>query len=117
MTVKINPSSAFPHLNIRVADTWGKRLIGLLGKKTLQSNQALWIKPCNAIHTFGMSLPIAVHFLDQNNQVIRSHGRIKPWRILICLSAKSVIEMKNAEGNDLEIQRKLIARHIAMDKY
>lgn len=102
-------------LDIKVADSWQKRFIGLLGSKSLQPNQALWIKPCNAIHTFGMSHPIAIHFLDDKNRVLRSHRCLKPWRILICLGAKSVIEMKNADNDELVKQVKSIEDHLAVD--
>ena len=78
-----------------LAHTWRRRLKGLLGDPPLNATQALWLKPCNAIHTVGMTYPIAVHFLDSKGQVVRSIPSLRPWRFAICLRATSVIEMSS----------------------
>ncbi len=65
----------------RLADSFLKRLTGLLGKKKLAKSQALIIKPCNSIHTFFMHFPIDVLFVNKNNAVIKVILGLKPFRL------------------------------------
>ncbi len=65
----------------RLADTPLKRLIGLLGKKSLAPNEALIIKPCNSIHMFFMKFPIDVIFLDGENHAVGIVENIKPFQL------------------------------------
>jgi uncharacterized membrane protein (UPF0127 family) len=87
-----------------LAHTWPQRLRGLLGRPALTDKQALWLKPCHAVHTIGMRYPIAVHFLDHQGQVIRSIARLAPWDLAICLRANSVIEMASVDSTALSGQ-------------
>lgn len=96
------------------AHTWATRLRGLLGSKPLNAKQALWLKPCHAIHTFGMTYPIAVHFIDRQGQVIRSIARVPPQRFAICLRATSVIEMSSVCPTKLASQVSAINRYLSI---
>ena len=49
--------------SLTVADKLLLRMKGLLGRKSLDHGEGLWIKPCMGIHTFGMRFPIDVIFL------------------------------------------------------
>ena len=53
------------------ADTFWKRLKGLLGRKSLEAGEALWITPCHQVHMIGMKFPISVWFLDKNFNIIK----------------------------------------------
>lgn len=78
----------------RFADSWLKRLIGLLAESKLGNGHGLWLKPCASIHTIGMRFPIDVVFLDEENCVKKLASSLKPYRF--CLSAKgtrSVLEL------------------------
>jgi len=68
-----------------------ERLRGLLGRK-LDQFSALWIVPCNSIHTLGMSYPLDVVYLDRNNSVIKLVRSIPSCRFSMALKAYSVIE-------------------------
>jgi uncharacterized protein len=76
-----------------VADTAGKRRRGLLGRDSLPEGQALWIVPCEAIHTFWMRFPIDVVYLDRRKRVRKTCRAIMPWRLSMCLFAHSVLEL------------------------
>ncbi|MCO5143527.1 MAG: DUF192 domain-containing protein [Oligoflexia bacterium] len=89
-----------------------ERMKGLLGKKNLNSDEALLIKPCNSVHTFFMSMPIDVAFLDSKNKIVAIYREMKPWRLSwIHFFATSVIEAKSGRfsecnlslGEELEI--------------
>jgi uncharacterized membrane protein (UPF0127 family) len=80
-------------MNIIRANTWFSRAAGLLTRPRLKAGEVLWLTPCHAIHTFGMTYPIAVFFLDQHLQVIEVRPCVKPTRIAYCHRAHSVCEM------------------------
>ncbi|MDP3042652.1 MAG: DUF192 domain-containing protein [Candidatus Omnitrophota bacterium] len=64
----------------RVADTFYKRLVGLLNRNSLEKGEALILKPCSSIHTLFMRFPIDVLFLDKNGKVIGLLSVFRPFR-------------------------------------
>ena len=54
-----------------IADSFFRRLQGLLGQDSLASGAGLILKPCDSIHTFFMRFPIDAAFVDKNNRVTR----------------------------------------------
>jgi len=70
-----------------------ERRRGLLGITELDPDEGLWIAPCEAIHTFGMKIPIDILFLDREYRVKKIHREIRPNRIAFCLSAASAVEL------------------------
>lgn len=78
---------------VEVADHGAKRRKGLLGRKGLAQGEALWIRPCEAVHTFFMQFPIDLVYLDRDMRVRKVRGNVRPWRISGCLSAHSVLEL------------------------
>lgn len=96
-----------------LADTAMTRLFGLLGKRTLDEEAGLLIRPSSGVHTWAMSMPIDVLTLDKNNTVIGAYERVKPWRVCgLSLRTKSVLELpagrisrcQVAVGDRLQIQ-------------
>jgi uncharacterized membrane protein (UPF0127 family) len=59
----------------------------------LEDGSGIWIAPCEAIHTFGMNMPIDVVFLDRHFKVRKLSSSLVPRRISVCLSAASVLEI------------------------
>jgi len=81
-------------LQTRVANTWIKRLVGLLPEKKLNEGDGLWIQPCSSIHTIGMRFPIDVVFLDKNHRIKKLGKSVKPFRFCASLKGtKSVLEL------------------------
>ncbi len=94
--------------SVEVAGSSGKRSKGLLGRKELAKGEALWIVPCEAVHTFGMQFAIDLVYLDRRHRIRKVRSNVAPWRLSACLSAHSVIELAagtieetNAEPGDL----------------
>ena len=65
---------------VKVANSFLTRLVGLLNKSSLSSSEALIIRPCKAIHTWLMKFSIDVLFLDENNKVIHIMENMVPGR-------------------------------------
>jgi len=80
---------------LEVADSFFKRLKGLLGKESMEDGTALWIRNANSIHTFFMKFEIDVMFLDKNLKVKKCIQGVKPNEIIWPIwGARSVVEMK-----------------------
>ncbi|MES3037996.1 MAG: DUF192 domain-containing protein [Bdellovibrionota bacterium] len=67
--------------------------MGLLGKKSLNPDEGLWITPCYGIHTWFMRFPLDCVFVDRDCKVIETKSDVKPWRIVMPVKgAHSVFE-------------------------
>src|ERR1700691_5634943 len=78
---------------LEVADSGPKRNKGLLGRKGLADGEGLWITPCESVHTFFMQFPIDLVYLDRKNRVRKLCNSVPAWRISVCLSAHSILEL------------------------
>lgn len=78
---------------IHLAGSSSERRRGLLGLSSLDGDAGLWIYPCEAIHTFGMQIPLDVVFLDAHHRVRKIQRAVSRNRISLCLSARSVVEL------------------------
>ncbi len=79
--------------NLESAESLWSRGVGLLSRKSIQDNEALWIKPCNNIHTFFMRFAIDCIFIDEKLKIVRVVNNIKPFRFAgPYWKARSVIE-------------------------
>jgi uncharacterized membrane protein (UPF0127 family) len=79
--------------NVEVAGSGVKRSKGLLGRSGLGPGEALWIVPCEAVHTFGMKFPIDLIYLDRHHRIRKIRKNVRPWRMSACITAYSVIEL------------------------
>lgn len=99
---------------VELANTFLTRLRGLMFRRRLSPTVALWIRPCNGVHTFWMFFAIDVLFLDRELRVVKLVENMRPFRLTRPhLAARSVIEMaahtiakaKLKVGDQLEIVR------------
>jgi uncharacterized membrane protein (UPF0127 family) len=63
-----------------MAERFWQRARGLLGRPPLAEGEALVIRPCKAVHTWGMGHPIDVAFLDPDGRVVASYEALPPNR-------------------------------------
>jgi uncharacterized protein len=78
---------------VDIADTSGKRRVGLLKHERLETGEGLWIVPCESVHTFFMKFPIDLVYLDRRHKVRKVRSAVPPWRLSGCLFAHSVLEL------------------------
>lgn len=84
----------FLAFRVKVADSIVSRLVGLLGRKSLEPDSGAWIVPSNAIHTLGMMFPLDVVLIDKNFKVVGLREMLRPFSILgPNFQAESVIEL------------------------
>ena len=64
-----------------LADSFWRRLRGLLGRDGLGDGEGLVIVPCNSVHMLGMRFPLDVLHLDRSGTVLRTLQNLKPGRL------------------------------------
>ncbi len=80
---------------LRIASSFLRRGIGLLGRGSLRPGEALLIAPCNSVHTLFMRFGIDVAVLDADGRVLRLWPAMRPWRILMPVrGGRCIIEME-----------------------
>jgi uncharacterized protein len=89
---------------LTIADTSLARLIGLMGKKRLDPECGLLIKPSSGIHTFGMRFSIDVVALSKGLQVLKLWPALPPFRITsTSLKTHCVLELPAGQINNCRI--------------
>ena len=91
--------------NVEVANTFKKRLLGLMGKKNIK--EGLYFPKTNSIHTFFMREPIDVIMIDNDNNVVYFEKNLKRNKILIKKKAHHTIELPHNSLNKININDKL----------
>jgi uncharacterized protein len=79
---------------IKVANSFTKRLKGLMFRKDPLAEEGLWIMPCNSIHMCFMYFPIDAVFINKKGRIVKLVEELQPWRIVKPVqSAHSVLEL------------------------
>ncbi|MGC1183615.1 MAG: DUF192 domain-containing protein [Candidatus Dormiibacterota bacterium] len=102
---------------VAVADRFGTRLMGLMGRTSLQSGEGLWLLPCKNVHMFFMRMRLDIVYLDRQLRVVLCVPEMREWRVrwLPVRQAHSVLELAPGsirrcgirEGDVLEIKAEL----------
>lgn len=101
--------ATFFFAKVEMADGIFGRARGLLFKPALVSSYGMYFDRCNSIHTWFMSYPIDVVYLDKDNYIVKIVSCLKPWSFSGSLRATSVIEVPAGYSKEklLEIGDKL----------
>jgi uncharacterized protein len=89
-----------------VADTSAKRRTGLLKREKLERGEGLWISPCESVHTFFMKFAIDLVYLDKKKRVRKVRHAVPPWRLSVCWTAHSVLELPAGTAAKTGTQRR-----------
>lgn len=98
---------------VKVADRFGTRLVGLLRTAGLAENQGLLMKKCNQVHTFGMKFFIDAIFLSKDGDILHIEHEMGPGKVSPHIKrAYWVLELKSGSGRQyhLEINQRLVVR-------
>lgn len=77
-----------------LADNMWSRLRGLIGRSPLERDEGLVLRPCRAVHMYGMTYAIDVAFLDEDGTVVALYRELAPGaRTHWHGSARSVVEL------------------------
>jgi len=104
----------FLAFRVKVADSiWG-RLVGLLGKRSLEPDGGVWICPANAIHTIGMLFSFDLVLIDKDFKVVGVREMVRPFRLtrpnfraesVLELPAHTIFKSRTEVGDQLIIER------------
>lgn len=91
-------------IKIEKADTFFKRLRGLIGRKNLPQGYGLMIVPCNSIHMLFMKFDIDAIFIDKNFVIKKIVENVKTWTgLAFCFGAWAVVEVSAGEASRLNL--------------
>ncbi|MGF0035390.1 DUF192 domain-containing protein [Victivallis vadensis] len=74
---------------------WFDRLRGMIGRRFAAGEFDAMVFPrCGAVHSWWMTVPIDLVFLDRESKVVRLKSDFRPWRLPAgCRGAVTVIEL------------------------
>ncbi len=79
-------------INVRVASSFRQRARGLFAHRDLDAEELLLLKPCSAVHTFGLGFAIDVAFTDAAGRVLALSAWLAPCRWVGCVGAHAAWE-------------------------
>lgn len=89
---------------VKVADRFISRLVGLLRTTGLSENQGLLLKKCNQVHTFGMKFPIDVIFLSKDGDILHIEPEMESGKVSPHIKkAYWVLEVKSGSCQQFEL--------------
>ncbi len=86
-------------LTLLVARSFRERRRGLAKMTPLPAGYGLRILKCNSIHTIGMRFDLDLVWLGRDGRVVRVDRRVAPWRMKLCVRARSVVETAAGGGD------------------
>lgn len=105
----------FLSFRVRVADSVLSRLVGLLGRKSLNPDGGVWIVPANSIHTIGMLFSFDLVMIDKDFRVVNVKEMVRPFRVVWPkLRAESVIELP---AHTIFRSRTQVGDQLVIDRY
>jgi uncharacterized membrane protein (UPF0127 family) len=76
-----------------VADRPLARMRGLLGRRMLDPEEGILLRPASSIHTWFMHFPIDAVFLDGDLAVMATKRDLSPWNTARARRARAVLEL------------------------
>lgn len=103
MKVKAYVNNKLLAYNVKVADKFISRLVGLLNRNSIDDNEGLLLKKCSSIHCFFMKFTIDAVYLSEDMQVLYKET-IKPWRVgKIVRNSCHVLELKEGKCSEINV--------------
>ncbi len=81
------------------------RMRGLLLRPVPADGSGLLIDPCASVHTFAMSYPIDIVYLDEHFKVVHKIDRLVPWRVSACKNARMTLELAAGQAQALGVEQ------------
>jgi uncharacterized membrane protein (UPF0127 family) len=107
---------------IEVAESAAQKVKGLLGRDCLLDGQGLLFKHCSSLHTFFMSFPIDIVFMNRNRKVLKVSQNVKPFHLVAAplrayyaleLPANAIAKSQTKVGDNLTFDFEEAALDIA----
>lgn len=104
--LRVEGTKKNPLLQVKVADSFLGRFLGLMGRKRMKQGEGLMIVPCNSIHMCFMRFKIDAIYIDKDFKVMKTVSNLLPWLgCSWCRGAWAVIETSSGEVERLGITK------------
>lgn len=101
--MKINVNHKLISSEIKLADSFITKLIGLLNKDRLNNNEGLFLKNCSSIHCFFMKFTIDAVYISKDMKVVYKET-IKPWGVgKLVKNCSHILELKEGMAKDIKV--------------
>ncbi|MBQ9478421.1 MAG: DUF192 domain-containing protein [Selenomonadaceae bacterium] len=91
-------------LNVELADNAWKRMLGLMGRRRLDSGTGLFIVPCNSIHMMFMRFSIDAVYVDKEYRIKKIVRGLRPWfGLSMCWGAFGVLELPAGDADKFDL--------------
>ena len=91
-------------LEVEIADSFLKRLRGLMFRQRLDERHGLLLAPCNSVHMLFMRFAIDVIYLDENFCIKKIVSNLPPWiGMSVCFGARGALELPGGEAKRLKL--------------
>jgi uncharacterized protein len=85
---------------VRVAEGFHARLLGLAFLDRDEAGSGLLIPRCASVHTFGMRFPLDLFFLDEAGTPLAVHRGVRARRFVSARNATTVLEIPALAGGE-----------------
>ncbi|MCR5835858.1 MAG: DUF192 domain-containing protein [Lachnospiraceae bacterium] len=90
---------------VEVADTFFKRFMGLMYRKSMEADHGLLLDPCNEIHTFGMKFSIDTITISSDNIIRYLDRDVAPRKVRKRVKdGKKVLELLSGTIEKYELE-------------
>ena len=89
----------------RRAETPWERAWGLLGRSSMEPDEALWFDDCRSIHTFFMRVRLDLAYVNMRMEVVKLVEDLGPWRVSWCPAGRHVVELPAGSVRRLGLRR------------
>ncbi len=101
-----------PFLHVEMADTFLRRFLGLMGRKSISPGYGLFLYPCSSVHMCFMRFPIDVVYMKHFHgdgygawKVVKVVQGLCPWiGISACMKADAVLELNKGEAKKIGLE-------------
>ena len=77
---------------------------GLLGRRGLDADEGILLRPAPSIHTLFMRFAIDVVFLDGDDRVVKIVLALAPWRFAGARGAKAALELPAGRADEIGLR-------------
>ena len=67
----------------RKAESFWARLVGLMGRSSMEEGEGLLLSPCASVQTLFMRFSIDVIFMDKDAKVVKVAPALRPFRLAL----------------------------------
>ncbi|MDP2671840.1 MAG: DUF192 domain-containing protein [bacterium] len=91
---------------VKIYSTLWSKVKGVIGESEPKGfGEGVALPGVNSIHTFFVSFPIDLVFLDKGNRITRLVDGLKPWRVSpLVFQAKTTLELKTGSIKHLGLK-------------